>query len=220
MKNADGLGFRRILILLGSLGIFFLIQPSPLQAQNIIDDWQNVRTPTAPELKSVSVDPKATALLLLDFNKQTCNTERRPRCVSSIPNVERLLKATRGKKARVVYSLSAGATQADIAKELAPLANEPVVTSGPDKFLGTDLEKILKERGIKTVIVAGTAAHGAVLYTASAAALRGFQVIVPVDGISAESLYAEQATAWILANAPRISTAATLTKTELIKWEQ
>lgn len=219
MKTADAL-CSRILILLSSLAIVFLLSPSSLHAQSIIDDWQNVRTPPVPELKSVTVDPKATALLLLDFNKQTCNPERRPRCVSSIPNVERLLKAARGKKAKVVYSLSAGATTADIAKELAPLGNEPVVTSGPDKFLGTDLEKILKERGVKTVIAVGTAAHGAVLYTVSAASLRGFQVIVAVDGISAESMYAEQATAWILANAPRISSMVTLTKTDLIKWEQ
>jgi nicotinamidase-related amidase len=34
------------------------------------------------------------------------------------------------------------------------------------------------------VIAVGTAANGAVLYTASAAAFRGMNVIVPVDGIS------------------------------------
>jgi nicotinamidase-related amidase len=99
---------------------------------------------------------------------------------------------------------------------LAPLTGEPVVSSGPDKFLGTDLEKILKEKGVKTVIAVGTASHGAVLYTASGAALRGIQVIVPVDGISAEITYAEQYVSWHLLNAPRISTLVTLTKTDLI----
>lgn len=91
-----------------------------------------------------------------------------------------------------------------------------MVSSGPDKFLGTDLEKILKEKGVKTVIAVGTASHGAVLYTASGAALRGIQVIVPVDGISAEITYAEQYASWHLLNAPRISTLVTLTKTDLI----
>ncbi len=76
--------------------------------------------------------------------------------------------------------------------------------SGPDKFLGTDLEKILKERGIRTVITAGSASHGAVLYTASGAALRGLKVVVPVDGTAADNTYAEQYTAWHLVNAPRV----------------
>jgi len=49
------------------------------------------------------------------------------------------------------------------------------------------LEKILNDKGIKTVVVAGTAAQGAVLNTASQAALRGLRVIVPVDGMSAEN---------------------------------
>lgn len=191
----------------------------PVSAQTIIDEWSAVKTPPAPELKSVTIDPKATALLLLDFNKQTCNEERRPRCIASIPKVQKLLKDARAKGVFVVYSLSPGAAVADIAKELAPIGMERAVTSGPDKFLGTDLEKILMERGIKTVIVTGTAAHGAVLYTASAAALRGMQVILPVDGISAESTYAEQYVAWNMMNAPRVSNQSMLTKIDMIKFQ-
>jgi nicotinamidase-related amidase len=206
------------MVVLGCV-ILVLCLGSPADAQNIVDDWQNVKLPPAPELKSVSLDPKTTGLLMLDFNRQTCDPERRPRCVNSIPLMEKLLKDAREKGVHVVHSLSAGATPADIAKELAPLAGERVVSSGPDKFLGTALEKILKEKGIKAVITVGTAAHGAVLYTASGAALRGLQVIVPVDGMSAETLFAEQATAWTLTNAPRISTQVTLTKTEMIKWD-
>jgi nicotinamidase-related amidase len=190
---------------------------SPASAQNIIDEWNSVKVPPAPELKPVTMDPKTTALLMLDFNKQTCNQERRPRCVTQIPGVQKLLTLARTKGVYVVYSLSAGAVPTDIAKELAPLGNEPFVTSGPDKFLGTDLEKILKDKGIKTVVVAGTAAHGAVLYTASGSALRGFQVVIPVDGMSAEVPYAEQYVAWNMVNAPRMSTMTTLTKIDLIK---
>jgi len=53
----------------------------------------------------------------------------------------------------------------------------------------------LKGRGVKTVVVVGAAANGAVLYTASPAVMRSFKVIVPVDGISADNAYAEQYTA-------------------------
>lgn len=189
----------------------------PAIAQDVIAEWSSIKTPPAPEIKDVTVDPKTTAFLLLDFNQQTCNAERRPRCIASIPKMKKLLDYARSKGIFVVYSLSAGAVPGDIAADLAPMAGDPVVTSGPDKFMGTDLEKILKDEGIKTVIVTGTAAHGAVLYTASGAALRGMQVIVPVDGISAENTYAEQYVAWNLVNAPRISAVTTLTRSERIK---
>lgn len=188
----------------------------PVSAQNVVEEWNSVKAPSAPELKSVTVDPNVTALLLLDFNEQTCNSERRPRCIASIPKIQKLLTDARARGVYVVYSLSPGAAVADIAKELAPLGKEPVVTSGPDKFFGTDLEKILKEKSIKTVIVTGTAAHGAVLYTASGAALRGMRVIVPVDGMSAENTYAEQYVVWNMANAPRVSNQSVLTRIDMI----
>lgn len=200
------------------MGAVILIPQSSSFAQTIIDTWDTVKAPPAPEFKTVTIDPKTTALLLLDFNKQTCNAERRPRCIASIPKVKKLLDGARAKGVAVIYSLSAGAAAADIAKELAPMKNDPVVTSGPDKFLGTELEKILKDKNISSVIVTGTAAHGAVLHTASTGALKGFSVIVPVDGLSAETLYPEQYTVWHLVNAPRISTKVTLTRTDLIKY--
>lgn len=199
-------------------GMFYLsVVATSSAAQDVIAEWSSVKTPPAPEIKDVTVEPKTTALLLLDFNKQTCNAERRPRCISSIPKMKKLLDYARSKGIFVVYSLSAGAVPGDIAADLAPMAGDPVVTSGPDKFMGTDLEKILKEKGVKTVIVAGTAANGAVLYTASGAALRGIQVIIPVDGMSAENVFAEQYVVWNMVNAPRISNITTLTRSDRIK---
>ncbi len=188
------------------------------QAQTIVEEWNGVKTPPPPELKQVNIKPDTTALLLLDFNAQTCNMKNRPRCIESIPTVKKLLVEARSKGVSIVYSLSPGAEVKDIAPDLAPSPGEPVVTSGPDKFLGTDLEKILKEKKIETVIVTGTAAHGAVLYTASGAALRGMNVIVPVDGLSAESLFPELYTVWNLANAPRVSAKTIITKTGLIQY--
>ena len=87
-----------------------------------------------------------------------------------------------------------------------------------DKFLNTDLDKILKDKGIKTVIVVGTAAHGAVLYTGSSAALRGYDVIVPVEGMCSENAYAEQTVAWTLTHAPTVSAKTTLTSVEKMKF--
>jgi len=67
------------------------------------------------------------------------------------------------------------------------------------------------------VVVVGTAAHGAVLNTASQAAFRGLQVIIPVDGMSSENTYFEQYTAYHLANAPGVGQQVTLTKIDMIK---
>jgi nicotinamidase-related amidase len=66
--------------------------------------------------------------------------------------------------------------------------------------------------------VVGCAAQGAVIYTASGAALRGLKVIVPVDGMSADTPYAEQYVAWHLVNAPRVGAQTTLTKIDLIRF--
>lgn len=162
-------------------------------------------------MKPVTVDKGTTALLMLDFNEQTCNMQRRPRCVASIPHVKKVLDLARAAHVPVVYSLGGGGKPSDLPSTIAPTAEEPIVSSGVDKFAKTDLEKILKDKGVKTVIVVGAAAHGAVLYTASTAATDGFKVIVPVDGISADLPYAEQYTVWHLANAPRIGDAVTLT---------
>ena len=180
-------------------------------AQSVVDQWSSITAPPRPPLMAVTIDKNTTALLMLDFNEQTCNMQSRPRCVASIPRVKTFLTAARTAGVPVVFSLGGGGKPADIPQALAPAANEPIVSSGVDKFAGTDLEKILKEKGTKTVIVVGAAAHGAVLYTASTAALKGLKVIVPVDAISADIPYAEQYTAWHLANVPRISQAVTLT---------
>jgi nicotinamidase-related amidase len=188
----------------------------PAHAANIIDEWASVKAPQPPALKPVTVETSTTALLMLDFMNQNCG--QRPRCVASIPAMKKLLEQARAAKVTVVYSLIANTTTADVIKDVAPRPDEPSVLSGPDKFFKTDLEKILTDKGIKTVIVAGTAANGAVLFTANSAALRGMNVIVPVDGMSAVDPFIELSTAVHTATAPTVSGKATLTKSDMIKF--
>ncbi|HZL41282.1 MAG TPA: cysteine hydrolase [Pseudolabrys sp.] len=188
----------------------------PAQAAGIIDEWANVKAPAAPALKPVTVVPATTALLMLDFMNQNCG--KRPRCVASIPAMKKLLEAARAAKATVVYSIIANTTPADVIKDVAPLTDEPHVLSGPDKFLNTDLDKILKDKGIKTVIAVGTSSNGAVFFTASGAAFRGMNVIIPVDGMSSVDAIAEYATALDFMTAPQVSNKTTLTKSDMIKF--
>jgi nicotinamidase-related amidase len=201
------------LVALSTLVVAIGASTLPASAQSVIDEWATIKAPPPPALRGVVVDNK-TALLLLDFGKQNCGV--RPRCVASVPNVQKMADDARKNGIFVVHSLFGQATRADLL--IAPLDNEPIITSGANKFLRTDLEKILKDKGIATVIVTGTAAHGAVLTTASAAALLGFKVILPIDAMSAD-LYVEQYTAWHLANAPGgIGPNVTLTKIDMIKY--
>lgn len=198
------------LVLLGAGHLF-------AQSKTIVDEWGSVQAPKPPELKPVTLDPKTSALLVLDMVKQTCNTERRPRCLDTVPKIQALLKQARTKGMAVVHSITSAATPADILKDVGPADGEPIVKAPADKFFKTDLEKILTGKGIKEVVVVGTAAQGAVLNTASQAAFRGLKVIVPVDGMSAENTYFEQYTAYHLANAPGVGQQVTLTKIDLIK---
>ncbi len=201
--------------------IFFIIalgsSSSFAQSKTIIDEWASVQAPKPPELKPVKIDdPKTTAYLVLDILKQNCNNERRPRCVASVPKIQAFLNQARSKGVAVIYSYTPSSTPADILKEVAPLPGEPLVQASSDKFFQTDFEKILKDKGFNTLILVGTAAHGAVLYTGSQAAFRGFKVIVPVDGMSSDNTYFEQYTAYQLANVPGAAQLVTLTKFDMI----
>ena len=201
-----------------------LVYVAPATAQTIVDEWSSVKVPPPPELKPVTLDPKTTAILVMDFVKQTCNNERRPRCVASIPKIEKLIAAARAQGVMLISTTVPPVPIADTLPAVAPKGNDPVVVAFVDKFIlgdkDTGLEKMLKDKGITTLVAVGTAAYGAVLYTASAAASRGFNVIVPVDGMSGDGqvLYDEQAVAFILTHAPVISSKITLTRIDMIKF--
>jgi nicotinamidase-related amidase len=189
---------------------------APSAAQGVIDEWASVKAPPPPAVNHVALDPKSTALLVLDLATQTCNAEHRPRCIAMLPHLRPLLAKARAKGWFVVYTLGAASKPADILPAVAMLGSEPVLTSGPDKFVATDLENLLKEHGIRTVVAIGSAAHGAVLHTAEGAAYRGFDVVVPVDGMASETSYSEQYTAWDLVNGPRLGDRVKLTALDWI----
>ena len=201
----------------------------PSSAETIIDEWNSVKAPPAPKLQSVTLDPKTTALLMIDIIKQTCNMKMRPRCVAMVPKVQKLLDEARAKGVYVIYALFPSPRPAtfpnpkitDYVPELAPKGNEPVVTAFVDKFnLGgkdTGLEKMLKNKGIKTLIPVGVTSHNGVLFTSVAAAFRGFDVVVPVDGMAGNNAYEDQATAYTLTSS--IVYKVTLTSIDMIKFE-
>jgi len=185
---------------------------------DIIDEWNTIKPPAAaPGLKPVALDAKSTALLMLDFLPPNCGAS--PRCIASLLKVRPLLDAARAAKALVVYSEFPPVPMTSILAQVTPLGGEPNVVAVADKFINTNLDQILKDKGIKTVIVVGAAANGAVLYTASDASMRGYKVIVPVDGMSGNSPYAEAYTATQLATGPTVGQNVTLTRSGMVTFQ-
>jgi nicotinamidase-related amidase len=189
---------------------------------DVISDWSTAVTPPPPELKEVTVDPATTALLFLDIMKAGCTA--RARCVAAVPNMVKLHDAARAHNMVVWYSLvgaNGKATPDDIMDPaIKPRAGEWYRQPGPDKFMGSTLQPVLKEAGIKTVIICGNSFQGATVGTASGAAQRGYKVIVPVDCSAGENEYNEQYATYHLAKGGPLGVTqnVTLTRSSMIKF--
>jgi len=199
-----------------AVGAVVLLAAMPAAAGNVIEEWNAIPSPEAPTLAAPTVAAQSTAFLVLDIEQRTCNAERRPRCLETVPRIAAFLAKARAAGMAVAHSTTGAGSPETILPPAKPLEGEPVVKSSVDKFLGTGLEKILKEKGVDTVIVCGTAAQGAVLHTATGAAQRKLKIVLPVDCLSAEDLFTEKAVVWSLIKGPATGAATTLTILEAI----
>ena len=197
----------------------FALSGSVVQAADLAAEWGSIKAPDMPALQKATPDVKTTALIVMDFMKTSCTEQARPRCVATIAPVKKLLADARAKGVTVVYAVTGNEpVMTNFLPELAAQAGEPIVAARADKFLGTDLDKILKDKGIKTVIPVGTASNGAVLYTATGAAFRNYDVLLPIDGMSGNNAWSEQIVAWQLVNGPGLADRVKLTKTDMISF--
>jgi nicotinamidase-related amidase len=189
---------------------------------DVISDWSTAVAPPPPELKEVTVDPSTTALLLLDMMKFNCTV--RPRCVAVQPAVKAMHDAARAHNMIVWYSLVGSdgkATPDDVMDSgIKPQPGEWYRQGGPDKFIGSTLEPILKQAGIKTMIICGNSFQGATVGSSQEAVQRGFKVIVPVDCSAGDSVYHEQYAAFQLAKGgpAGITSNVTLTRSTMVKF--
>ncbi|HLH25921.1 MAG TPA: cysteine hydrolase [Chloroflexota bacterium] len=181
--------------------------------------------PTIPAPAAVTLDPATTAYLVLDINSAVCGP--RPGCQATLPAIAGLLDRARQANVFVVYS-NTTAPGTTILPEVAPRPDDPVVTSSADKFYNTQLDDLLRSHGIRTAIIVGTAANGAVLYTSFDANTRGYTVVVPEDGMSAPDDFAVLLTRYQLLNQPGFTNpdneplrerAVTLSRTDLISFQ-
>jgi nicotinamidase-related amidase len=193
----------------------------PAQAGDIVADWAGVKVPPPPQLKPVTVDPKTTALLVLDMMKGNCGV--RPRCPQTIAPIKKLIDAARANNMMIAYNLTGVGKVEDMADpSLAPRPGEYMIKNGRggDKFIDSTLAADLKAKGVKTVIVTGTSAQGAVSTSSNGAAQRGFEVVVPVDGMSSEDAFNELYAAYHLSKGGPAALVdhVTVTRSDLIKF--
>src|SRR3984957_4283706 len=87
------------------------------QADSVIDEWAAVKAPPPPELKPVSIDAASTALIVMDISSQSCTVEKRPRCVATLPKVQKLIGEARAKGILVLYTLAGTSKRRNTSKK-------------------------------------------------------------------------------------------------------
>ncbi|HEX4144688.1 MAG TPA: isochorismatase family cysteine hydrolase [Pirellulales bacterium] len=167
----------------------------------------SVRAASAGMADQLSIEPKTTALLVMDF--QTLIVEGFATDGQALlGRTAALLEAARGADVMVVYVVvgfrpgypeispqnplfsavkasgrfAAGEPGTEIHPAVAPKAGEAVVTKHRvGAFFGTDLDMILKAHRIETLILAGVATSGVVLSTVRHAADADYGLVVVGD---------------------------------------
>lgn len=98
-----------------------------------------------------------------------------------MPAISSLL--TRARKAGVTIAYGTRApTMSKWLPDVLPAPGDIKIESqAQDRFYNTDLDRMLKAKGITTLILTGWKVSGSVTYTSVGATLRGYTVVVPVD---------------------------------------
>lgn len=182
-----------------------------------------LQMPQPPEPVRVSLDPATTALLIFDVIEHI--RERQPKIRDRmVPAIAALLARARKAGDTVTYGTRAANMQTWL-PEVAPAPGDiRIENHAQDRFYNTDLDKAPKAKGIATLILTGWKISGSVTYTSVGATLRGYTVVIPLDGTSDATDYEfaigqhqilnqNSANA---ANEPLKPKASTLSRTDLI----
>ena len=147
-----------------------------------------LQMPALPDPVPVSVKAATTALLVFDIVDPICTTQ--PKCMATmVPAITSLLAKARSAGMLVLYG-TRGLTLSKWLTQVAPAPGDRVIQSyAQDRFFNTDLDKILKDKGITTLILTGWKVSGSVVYTSVGATARGYTVVVPVDASWATTDY-------------------------------
>jgi nicotinamidase-related amidase len=126
------------------------------------------------------------------------------RAVKIIPNIKRLLDFARKQKFPIIYATDAhlpnvdtefevwgphavkGSWGAEIIDELKPEKNDfRILKRKYSSFQGTDLDMLLRELKVDTLILTGVVTDICIQHTAADAFFKGYKIIVPQDCVEA-----------------------------------
>jgi nicotinamidase-related amidase len=139
-----------------------------------------LQMPANPDPVPVTVNVATTALLVFDVVEDIAS--RQPVCKTKmLPVITALLARARKAGVTVGYGTRAHNRQGWL-PEVAPQPGDiDIESKAQDRFYNTELDKLLKAKGITTLILVGWKVSGSVTYTSVGATLRGYTVVVPVD---------------------------------------
>ena len=139
-----------------------------------------LQMPATADPVPVVLNPATTALLLFDVVEPIC--ARQPICKAKmVPAISALLARARKAGVTIAYGTRAP-TMSEWLPEVSPTPGDIKIESqAQDRFYNTELDKMLKAKGITTLILTGWKVSGSVTYTSVGATLRGYTVVVPVD---------------------------------------
>jgi nicotinamidase-related amidase len=196
--------------------------PANRAAPNMV----TLQMPAIPDPVRVTLNPKTTALLVLDYVEDICNSQ--PKCKGQMlpamtPFMERVRKA-----GLVVAYGTREQNMTKWLKEVAPASGDiKIVNTAQDRFYNTDLDKALKAKGINTIIMVGWKVSGSLAYTSVGATLRDYTVVIPVDTTTAATEYETTLGFYQilnqgmgnLTNEPLKPNAPTLSRTDMITFQ-
>jgi nicotinamidase-related amidase len=213
-------------ILLTSAVAIACLSGTAYAAERAPGKMQTVQMPATPDPAKITLDPKTTALVVLDYVEDICNNQAT--CKSQmLPAMTPFMGQVRKAGLTVAYGTRAQ-NMTKWLKEVAPAAGDIKVTNtAQDRFYGTDLDKELKAKGIKTLILVGWKISGSITYTSVGAMAHDYTVVIPMDTTSAGSPYETTIGFYNvlnsgnanLANQPLKAKAVTLTRTDLITFQ-
>ena len=181
------------------------------------------------------INPSTTALLIINMTNDLIGWDG---VQPLVPRLERLLERARRTSMTVVFSslafcdrgadsgqlgkfwqpigngevLVKGTAGVEVLRELSPQSNEPVLQRNRySAFFNSELDKILRGRGVRTIIIGGYSTNFCCDSTARDANFRDYDVIVLEDGTApialqdadGQSISAEQVQKTVLANLGR-----------------
>ncbi len=163
---------------------------------------------SVPECKitpKIKLNPRSTALVVGDMQFDFVDPKGTlcvPEAGKTLGAIRHLISAARAAKCPIVFTLDwhrpddPEFTQwpphtveethgAQVVAQLKPTKNDYFIRKRTyDAFFGTDFDLLLRQMGIRTLIVTGTVANICVLHMAGSAYLRGYSVVVPEDAVS------------------------------------